>query len=91
MARRYLYLPSPYTAMLRRVTLIVLLIACGCGIALDRYVTSEMRLYNQSLGEANEQLLSRANLGVAGRGQVTDTTLAAQSTAPATAMALANQ
>lgn len=91
MARRYLYLPSPYTAMLRRVTLIALLIACGCGIALDRYVTSEMRLYNQSLGEANDQLLSRANLGATGRAPSVDTSLAAHSTAPDTAMALANQ
>ena len=79
MSRRYLYLPSPYTAMLRRATLIVLLLACGCGLALDRYVTSEMREYNEQLGTANDVLLSRANTGGLERAAKMDAVLSAPS------------
>jgi hypothetical protein len=79
MARHYLYLPSPYIGIMRRVTLVVLLVAGGCGIALDRYVTSEMRDYNQQLGTANDVLLSRANTGALDRAA----TVEAAMTAPA--------
>jgi hypothetical protein len=99
MSRRYLYLPSPYTAMLRRATLIALLLACASGIALDRYVTSEMREYNQQLGTANDVLLSRANTGSIERAAKMDavmsapsgaaTRLADRSTAPGDVISLA--
>ena len=100
MSRRYLYLPSPYTAMLRRATLVALLLACAGGIALDRYVTSEMREYNEQLGTANDVLLSRANTGGLERAAKMDavllapsrtaTRLADRSTAPGDVISLSN-
>ena len=62
MPRLYCYMPSPYTSLLRRMTLSALLLAGGMGIAWACYIAppSQMRGLNQQLGAANDVLLARA-------------------------------
>jgi len=65
MTRHYYCVPLPYTALLRRITLVALLCAGGSGIAWSVYTMPRSSLggMNQQLDAANDVLMARAASG----------------------------
>lgn len=78
MPHRYSF-PSTHHALLRRVTLLALLLAGGSGIAWDYYNGSHRQLngINEKMGLANDVLLSRT-VGIRTDAPILDTNVSGQ-------------